>query len=373
MGPARGAFFERQVRPLLVRHCFECHSAAENSGGLNLESPAALRRGGDSGPAVVPGTPDQSLLIEAIRYENRDLQMPPEGPLSKREKGILEEWVAMGAPDPRREPEGTAPQPVGMSIEDGRKFWAFLPVANPLPPTVQDSDWVRSPIDAFVLARLEDAGFIPAPPADRATLLRRVTFDLVGLPPSPEELEAFLADDSVNAFETVVERLLASPQYGVRWGRHWLDVARYADSNGLDENLAYGQAWRYRDYVIDAFNNNKPFDQFVVEQLAGDLIPQASQETKTATGFLMLGAKVLAEPDMEKLVMDTIDEQLDTTGKAFLGLTLGCARCHDHKFDPIQQRDYYALAAIFKSTRSFADTNTGIIKHWFESTYNIFS
>ena len=224
-----------------------------------------------------------------------------------------------------------------MSIEEGREFWSFKPVASPSLPEVQRRDWVRTPIDAFVLAQLEARGLEPAPPADKRTLIRRVTFDLTGLPPTPEEVDAFLADESPDAFEKVVERLLSSPGYGVRWGRHWLDVARYADSNGLDENLAFGNAWRYRDYVVDAFNNDKPFDRFLIEQIAGDLLPEANEETRTATGFLALGAKVLAEPDREKLEMDTIDEQLDTMGKAFLGMTLGCARCHDHKFDPLKQ------------------------------------
>ena len=200
-------------------------------------------------------------------------------------------------------------------------------------------------------------------------MIRRVTFDLIGLPPTPDEIASFVNDPSPDAFQRVVDRLLASPHYGVRWGRRWLDVARYADSNGLDENLAYGQAWRYRDYVVEAFNRDKPFDRFVIEQIAGDLAPGANRESKTATAFLVLGAKVLAEPDMEKLVMDTIDEQIDTTGKAFLALTLGCVRCHDHKFDPLKQKDYYALAAIFKGTRTFASTKTGVIKHWNEHSF----
>jgi hypothetical protein len=262
-----------------------------------------------------------------------------------------------------------AAAPVGMTIEEGREFWSFKPVANPPVPEVRNLSWVRTPIDAFVLAKLEANGLQPAPAADKRTLIRRVTFDMTGLPPAPHEVEAFLADDSPDAFQKVVDRLLESPAYGVRWGRHWLDVARYADSNGLDENLAFGNAWRYRDYVVDAFNYDKPFDQFLIEQIAGDLVPGANLETKTATGFLVLGAKVLAEPDREKLEMDTIDEQLDSTGKAFLGMTLGCVRCHDHKFDPLKQTDYYALAAIFKSTKTFGTTTTGVIKHWNEHSF----
>ena len=363
-------FFEKSVRPILVEHCYECHATGEVSGGLRLDSQAGVMKGGDTGPSLVAGDPEKSLLIEAIRYRNRDLQMPPQNALSPAQVAALEKWVAMGAPDPRIEAvTGTGTGPSGMSIADGRNFWSFRPVADPAIPDVKDASWVKNPVDAFVLAQLEGKGLRPAPVADKRTLIRRITYNLIGLPPTPEEVAAFLADESDDAYSKVMERLLQSPHYGVRWGRHWLDVARYADSNGLDENLAFGLAWRYRDYVVDAFNNDKPFDRFMVEQIGGDLLPEANQETKTATSFLVLGAKVLAEPDMEKLVMDTIDEQLDTTGKAFLGMTFGCARCHDHKFDPFKQADYYALAAIFKSTRTFADTKTGVIKHWHQHSF----
>jgi hypothetical protein len=367
---AGSEFFEKKVRPILVQHCYECHAGAEASGGLLLDSRAGWRKGGDSGTTILPGDAEKSRLIEAVRYKNPDLQMPPKNRLSAADIGVLEAWVSRGAPDPREAaPTSAAPPPSGMSIEDGRRFWSLRPITNPPLPNVQAADWVRSPIDAFTLSRLEQAKLSPAPPADKRTLLRRVTFDLTGLPPTLEETAAFLTDDSPDAFRKVVERLLDSPDYGVRWGRHWLDVARYADSNGLDENLAFGNAWRYRDYVVDAFRRDKPFNQFLIEQLAGDLLPGATPETKTATGFLVLGAKVLAEPDREKLTMDTIDEQLDTLGKAFLGLTFGCARCHDHKFDPIKQSDYYSLAAIFKSTKSFDPTSTGAIKHWHEHKF----
>jgi len=362
-------FFEKDVRPLLLKHCYECHSAGDVDGGLNLDSKVGVAKGGDSGAVVAAGAPDKSLLIEAVRYLNQDLQMPPKGRLSDAEIAILEKWVRLGVPDSRTESQPGAVRPTGMSIEDGREFWSFKPVADPTIPSVDNADWVQTPIDAFVLAKLEEHKTRPAERADKRTLLRRVTFDLIGLPPTPEEIAAFLADDSSDAFEKVVERLLESPQYGVRWGRHWLDVARYADSNGLDENLAFGNAWRYRDYVVDSFNNDKPFDRFLIEQLAGDLVPGANRDTQTATGFLVLGAKVLAEPDKEKLFMDTIDEQLDSVGKAFLGMTIGCVRCHDHKFDPLKQTDYYALAAIFKSTRTFGDTKTGVIKHWHEYSF----
>jgi hypothetical protein len=250
-----------------------------------------------------------------------------------------------------------------MSPEEGREFWSFQPLSKTDVP--QDSH----PVDYFVEQKLQEKGLSASPPASRETWLRRVTFDLTGLPPTPEERENFLADKDPNAASRVVDRLLASPQYGVRWGRHWLDVARYADSNGLDENLAFAHAWRYRDWVIDSFNDDRPFNEFLIHQIAGDLVPDADRDSLTATGFLALGARVLAEPDMEKLTMDVIDEQLDTTGKAFLGLTLGCARCHDHKFDPILQSDYYSLAAILRNSKNFAGTNTGAIKHWYEHDF----
>jgi len=370
LDPAAVEFFEKEVRPVLVKHCYECHSADEVNGGLRVDSGVGVLAGGDTGDAITPGNPDESLLIEAIRYENRDLQMPPKNKLAAAEIAALEKWIKLGAPDPRTEPAvASSTGPTGMTIEDGLRFWSFMPVSDPAIPEVQNAAWVRNPIDAFLLSALEAKGLTPAPPADRRTLIRRVTLDLTGLPPTTAEVEAFLADTSSDAYAKLVERLLASPDYGARWGRHWLDVARYADSNGLDENLAYGHAWRYRDYVVNAFNNDKPYDQFLIEQLAGDLLPQANRETKTATAFLVLGAKVLAEPDREKLVMDTIDEQLDCMGKAFLGMTFGCVRCHDHKFDPIKQTDYYAMAAILKGTRTFADSQTGVIKHWHEYSY----
>jgi len=363
--------FEKSVRPLLVRHCYECHSGQESNGGLLLDTRDGVLKGGDSGAAIVSGDPERSLLIHAVRYTNLDLQMPPKNRLTPAEVQTLEKWIALGAPDPRvaNPTVSIAPKPVGMSIDDGRQFWSIRPVAKPTLPEVHNPNWVQSPIDAFVLAKLEANELHPAPQADKRTLIRRLTYDLVGLPPTPEEVNAFLADDSPNAYPRLVERLLSSNAYGVRWGRHWLDVARYADSNGLDENLAFGNAWRYRDYVVDAFNQDKPFDRFLVEQLAGDLLEGSNQETKTATGFLMLGAKVLAEPDRDKLEMDTIDEQLDTMGKVFMGMTIGCVRCHDHKFDPIKQSDYYALAAIFKSTKTFDGTNMGAIKHWHEYSF----
>ena len=367
--PSDFDLFERSVRPILIEHCYECHAGNASKGGLRLDTREGTRRGGDSGPTLVPGEANASRLIEAVRYNNETLQMPPKGKLSAADIAALEKWVEQGAPDPRVEGSPTAVAPTGMSIEEGREFWSFKPLAIAEIPSTDDASWVSTPVDAFILSKLHSRGMQPAARADKRTLIRRATLDLTGLPPTPKEISDFLADESDEAFSKVIERLLRSSEYGVRWGRHWLDVARYADSNGLDENLAFGHAWRYRDYVVDSFNHDKPFNRFVIEQLAGDLLDDANPETRTATGFLALGAKVLAEPDKSKLEMDTIDEQLDTMGKAFLGLTLGCARCHDHKFDPIKQRDYYSLAAIFKGTRTFGDTTTGVIKHWYEHSF----
>jgi Protein of unknown function (DUF1553)/Protein of unknown function (DUF1549)/Planctomycete cytochrome C len=355
--------FEKKVRPLLVAQCLECHGAdAKNiKGRLRLNSRADLLKGGESGPAVVPGDAARSRLIEAVRYTNDDLKMPPKGKLADADIAILENWVKAGAVWPSSGPATVdAPKPGQLFTEEQKRFWAFQPMKDSPAPVVRDAGWVRSPIDAFILAKLEEKNLKPAKPADKYTLLRRVTFDLTGLPPTPAQIEAFLKDDSPRAFEKVIDRLLESPAYGERWGRHWLDIVRYADSNGLDENTAFGNAWRYRDYVIKSFNEDKPYDQFLREQIAGDLLPDANAnpDRLTATGFLVLGPKVLAEPDKQKMKMDIADEQLDTLGKSVLGLTLGCARCHDHKFDPLPQRDYYSLLSIFTSTRTMKNLAT---------------
>ncbi len=364
-------FFEKQVRPVLVNRCYECHSASQKvKGGLALDTREATLKGGEDGIVLVAGDPEKSKLIEAVRYQNRDLQMPPKNAMPAAEIKVLEDWVKMGAPDPRT---GSAVAKKGrvIDINEGRKFWSFSPLTTPAVPKVSHpTAKIQNPIDAFIQAKLAEKGLSPAPPADKATLIRRATFDLIGLPPTPEEVDAFLKDTRADAFDRVIERLLGSQQYGERWARHWLDVARYADSNGMDENVAFGNAWRYRDYVIRAFNNDKPYDRFVIEQLAGDLLPNNEVTTRedglTATGFLAMGARVLAEPDKQKLEMDIIDEQIDTLGKTFLASTLGCARCHDHKFDPIQQSDYYALAAIFRSTQSLSGEHMGALKFWYE-------
>lgn len=349
--------FEKRIRPLLAAHCYECHGPKTQESELRLDGYAGMISGGASGAAVVPGKPQASLLITAVRYVDDDLQMPPEGKLPASQIADLVRWIESGAPHPEA---GSPPARVRVDSEDAAaaNHWAFQPLRSPALPRleVDSAPRPRTPIDVFVLAKLQEAGLSPAPGADKRTLIRRATFDLLGLPPTPAEVEAFLADDSPDAFAKVVDRLLSSPRYGERWGRHWLDVVRYADSNGLDENLAHGNAWRYRDYVIASLNADKPYDAFVREQLAGDLLPtddpQLRNERLIATGFLALGPKVLAEVDERKMEMDIIDEQIDTVGKSLLGLTLGCARCHDHKFDPIAMTDYYALAGIFKSTRT---------------------
>jgi len=350
------AFFEAKVRPVLVEKCYACHSAEAKKlkGELRLDSRAGLMRGGESGPAITPGKSAESLLITAVSSTDADLKMPPKKPLPATVVEDLKRWVEMGAPWPAEAP----PAPV-VAKPEGKSHWAFQPVrsadaSDAAPP------WER--IDRFIATKLESRGLRPLPPADRRTLIRRASFDLTGLPPESAAVEAFVADDAPDAFARVLDRLLASPNYGERWGRYWLDLARYADTNGADENYTYPNAWRYRDYVVRSFNADKPYDRFVIEQVAGDLLvedesPEGElrrQDNLIATGFLLLGPKMLAEQDKPKLVMDVVDEQIDVTGQTFLGLTLGCARCHDHKFDPISQADYYALGGIFKSTKSMA-------------------
>jgi mono/diheme cytochrome c family protein len=363
-------FFETNVRPVLANHCYKCHGAEKQESDLRLDTFGGMMTGGAAGPAIVSGEPAKSLLVSAIGYQDKDLRMPPDKKLTDRQIADITRWVKLGAPHPNA--DGISPQPLAkIDIEKGRQFWAFRPPVDPSIPSVLDKSWPTSPLDHFILAQSESNGLAPAPPADKRTLIRRATFDLTGLPPTPAEIVAFLMDDSPLAFAKVVDRLLDSPHYGERWGRHWLDVARYADSNGLDENIAHGNAWRYRDYVIAALNDDKPYNQFLVEQLAGDLLPPTDNlairhERLIATGFLSLGPKVLAEVDETKMEMDIVDEQIDTVGRALMGLTLGCARCHDHKFDPLPTEDYYALAGIFKSTRTMEHFKK--IARWYENS-----
>ena len=352
--------FETHVRPILDEHCLKCHGSTKQWASLRLDSRDAILKGGDSGPAAVAGEPNESLLIRAVRHDDENLKMPQDDKLTDAQIEILSSWVKSGLAFPA----------VSAASKRHRdpNHWAFISPAEVAIPPVQNSAWPQSDLDRFVLARLEAEGLSPAPKADKQALIRRVTFDLTGLPPAPAEISAFLHDERPEAYPELIERLLSSPAYGERWGRHWLDIARYADSNGLDENVAHGNAWRYRDYVVRSFNADKPFDQFIREQLAGDQLEASSDELRnellTATGFLSIGPKVLAEVNMPKMRMDIVDEQIDTVGRVFLGMTFGCARCHDHKFDPIDTADYYGLAGIFKSTRTM-DTYTKVAK-WHE-------
>jgi len=354
VSPEQLDFFERKIRPALIEHCYECHAAEAKivQGGLRLDHRAGLLRGGDTGPAVIAGDVAQSLLIKALRHDG--LEMPPRGKLADSVIADFEAWVAMGAPDPRDEELPSISR--GIDIEEGRKFWSFRPIADPALPEAKDRSWPLDPIDHFVLAKQESAGIRPVTDADRYGWLRRVTLDLTGLPPTPSEIDAFVNDPSPEAHVTVVDRLLDSKAFGQRWARHWLDLTGYADMMGTSNNVYAEHAWRYRDYVIDAFNNDKPFDAFVREQVAGDLMPAESTlqraEQIIATGFLMVGDVEIVEPDKAKLEADHVDTQVNKIGMAFLGMTLGCVRCHDHKFDPIGLDDYYGIAGMLRSSPS---------------------
>ena len=362
------AFFEKKIRPVLVKHCYACHSAKARQakklrGGLSLDHRDGLLKGGDSGAAVVPGKPQDSLLLEAIEYES--LEMPPKGKLPRSVIDDFRKWIAQGAHDPRR---GRATTGSTINIQAGRKHWAYQPLNRPLLPRPHRPEHgsASSAVDAFLLKRLDSAQLQQVGLADRATLLRRLHFDLIGLPPTPDQIEHFVNDDSPLAYERQVEQLMASPHFGERWGRHWLDVVRYAESITL-RGFLFPEAWRYRDYVVETFNSDRPFDQFVHEQLAGDLLMAKSLEQQQrhiiATTFLALGNNNLEDQDKDKLRMDVVDEQLETISRGFLAQTIGCARCHDHKFDPIPTRDYYALAGILRNTKTLNHSN---VSKWIE-------
>jgi hypothetical protein len=345
------AFFEQKIRPLLVANCYKCHShqAKNLRGGLYLDSKPGWTKGGDTGPALVPGQPDKSLLIEAIRYQG-EVKMPPKGKLSEQQIDLLVRWVRMGAPDPR---DGTpAATARTIDIEEGRHYWAFQPLHVKPPPAVKDAAWCRTPIDRFILAKLESKGLHPNPPAERRLLIRRVYFDLVGLPPTPEEVDAFVRDPDPRAYEKLVQRLLDSPHYGERWSRHWMDVARFAESHGYEQDYDRPYAYVYRDFAIRALNQDMPYDQFVRWQIAGDELAPNNPLAMVATGFLGSGPfpTQLTEREFESARYDELDDMAATTGVAFLGLTVGCARCHDHKYDPIPTRDYYRLVSTFTTT-----------------------
>lgn len=361
-------FFENSIRPVLAEKCYACHSskAEKLKGNLLLDSREGTRQGGDNGPAVVPGDLDKSLLIQAIRYRDSDTAMPPKNKGGKLPDSVIadfEQWVRDGAPDPR---DGAAKTTKSYDTEAAKNWWAFQPVMKPAVPQPKDAAWPSNNIDRFVLTSLEAAGLKPNADADIFTLLRRVSIDLTGLPLAPEEIERISneSQDRRQSYEVLVDHLLDSPRFGERWARHWLDVARYAETSGRDVNVVFPEAWRYRDYVIEALQNDKPFDQFIREQIAGDLLPDRSDAERarnlTATGFLAIGPKSLNETNPRQFAVDLADEQIDATSQAFMGVTVACARCHDHKFDPISQRDYTALAGIFLSTDTRFGTPGGV-------------
>ncbi len=365
---AQVEFFEKNVRPVFAASCHSCHNAKVKSAGLDLTSAEGFLQGGQSGPLVDKAKPGDSRLLKVVGYDDK-LKMPPVGKLPAPQLAALRAWADMGAPWPGAPQAGVArPKASGRTLtEADRNFWAFRPVVKPAEPAVKSESLVRTPVDRFILSKVEEKEVEAAPPAEKLALLRRATYDLTGLPPTEAEIAAFLADDSPKAFEKVVDRLLGSPRYGERWGRHWLDVARYADSTGNDEDHRYPYAWRYRDYVIASFNEDKPYDQFVREQIAGDLLPASdhgalNRNGIVATGFLALGAKALAQQDKKKMLYDIYDEQVDVVSKSFLALSLACARCHDHKFDPLLTRDYYSLVSIFANTRNFKDSEAHVSK-----------
>ncbi len=353
-------FFEAKIRPVLVEKCYSCHSSEAEilKGGLHLDSREGLLTGGDSGAAAIPQNPAESLLIQSLKYES--FEMPPSGKLPDAVIADFERWVEMGMPDPR-----VSGKPISVqrapNVEAGRQFWSFQPVRMQEPPAVQDETWPLGEIDHFLLAKLEEHSLSPAADAERAVWLRRITFDLIGLPPTLEEIDAFVTDPSAQAYETVIDRLFASPHFGERWGRRWLDIARFAESSGGGRSMVFKDAWRYRDYVIDAVNRDKPVDEFIIEQIAGDLLPHATPAEEhdhlVATAYLMLGAHNYEEQDKKVLEMDVVDEQLETIGRGLLGMTISCARCHDHKFDPIPTADYYAMAGILRSTQVLVHEN----------------
>ncbi|QEG24429.1 PSD1 and planctomycete cytochrome C domain-containing protein [Mariniblastus fucicola] len=357
-------FFEVKIRPVLVKECYGCHSAKTGAtkGGLMVDTKEALLLGGDSGPAIVPGELDESLLWGSINHE--DYNMPPGKMLSEKVIADFRTWIEMGAPDPRvMKVADIKSEITDADVEKGREFWAFKKPTKPSVPRVQNESWAHSEIDQFVLAKLESSELQPADDADAETVLRRLTYGLIGLPPTPQQVDWFRKNfkrDPEAAVGKVVDQLLDSDQFGERWGRHWLDVARYGESTGREVNLTFPNAWRYRDYVIDSFNEDKPYDQFVQEQIAGDLLPAKNDEQWAdniiATGFLAIGPKTLAEQNGRQFRLDLIDEQVDVTSRAVLGVSVACARCHDHKFDPIPQSDYYAMSGIFENTSTHYGT-----------------
>ena len=366
-------YFENRVRPLLEERCIRCHGPAigKQESGLDLSHREGLLKGGRRGAAVLPGKPDESLLIQMIEGHVSGLSMPPDDPLSAEERKILRKWIEDGLVDPRLATDSHAGGGIDgiPPMEKRGDHWSFQPLTDPVVPKVGNPQQIRQALDAFILSTLEEKGWGFAPEADLFTRAKRASHLVTGLPLDWDRWQILLSQNDEEAFDEFIEELLESDAFGERWARWWLDLARYSDSNGLDENLAFGEAWRYRDYVIRSFNQDKPYDRFLLEQLAGDLLPEPTSEQewrdqRIATGFLALGPKMLAEQDKDKLAIDVVDEQLDVTGQVFMGMTIGCARCHDHKFDPVTARDYYAMAGIFRSTSSFE--NLDFVSRWRE-------
>ncbi|MEM7147684.1 MAG: DUF1553 domain-containing protein [Verrucomicrobiota bacterium] len=368
------AFFEKHIRPALITHCYECHSveADKQKGGLLLDTKAGWQIGGDTGPAIVPGNADESLFVEAIRYHDPDLEMPPDGKMPKSVIARFEQWINDGAHDPRGDAAPSLAKET-INLEEGRQFWSFQPIARPKPPKIKNQTPNKDshPVDAFINSKLESKNISPAPDASPDTILRRLHFALTGLPPTPDDIKSFRTalnehpassiEYRASSIQHRADELLASQAFGERWGRHWLDLTRYADSSGGGRAIPLPDAWRYRDYVIDAFNEDRALDRLIQEHIAGDLLPHKSREEHinniVGTGFLVLGPHNYENQDKELLDLEIADEQIDTIGRAFLGMTIGCARCHDHKFDPIPTRDYYALTGIFTSTNAITHSN----------------
>ena len=356
------AFFETKVRPLLADNCFKCHGPKKQKGKLRLDSRRTLLGGGETGPAIVPRKPNESLLIEAINYKS--LEMPPSGKLTDRQIAILTEWVSMGAPWPNEKRVRAVTADGEFQItQDDLAYWAFQPIRKPSVPTVKRA--TASPIDAFIQTRLDSKGLNSNPAAGRRVLIRRAFFDSIGLPPTPDEVKRFVDADSPVAFEKLIDELLNRPQYGERWGRHWLDVVRFGQTNGYERDDEKPNAWRYRDYVISSFNDDKPFDRFIKEQLAGDELDDVSHETIIATGFYRVGIWDDEPAEKTLALYDEMDDLVRVTGAAFLGVTVGCARCHNHMFDPISQQDYYEFVAFFKNVAPFGRDKGGASEtHW---------
>jgi cytochrome c553 len=363
--PAQLEFFEQRIRPMLVNECYECHGAKKQKGGLRLDSRDALLKGGDTGPGIIPGNAAKSLIIQTIRHELPETEMPKDRPkLSDRVIADFVAWVNQGAPDPRDKPPGEQDAVAGWeaTFAARKDWWSFKPVQKFAPPAVRDTKWSAHPVDRFLLARMEDRGLAPVTNADRATLIRRVTFALIGLPPTPAEVRAFVEDTSLDAYVKLVDRLLASPRFGERWARHWMDLVRFAETHGSEGDAELPNAWRYRDYLIRAFNDDVPWDQLIREHIAGDVMPQPRWNKAEQFNESLLGAAHLRlvehgfnPVDTRDEQIKTIDNQIDVISKAFQGLTTSCARCHDHKFDPISARDYYALQGVLASVRPTGD------------------